>query len=120
MESSAPKKSAKIFANQKASMEQKLRILDGFVCQILYQPTPPFLKNAERLVRLALDWHPARSLLKGSLGAVMAEQGKFVEPNHCCRNVSTPARRSRPEYCLLLFGVVKLGRGKNDEAKPIH
>jgi len=50
------------FANQKASMEQKLRILDGFVCQILYQTDAAFLKNAKGLCAWRWTWHPARSL----------------------------------------------------------
>jgi hypothetical protein len=108
------------FVNGEASTEQKIKILDGFVCQILYQPASPFLKNAERLARLALQIAPGTPTLKGSLGGVLAEQGCFTDAEpllQACLDLS-PALQDQGISSFYL-GVVKLASGKFEEGQRL-
>ncbi|HWY77606.1 MAG TPA: hypothetical protein VN281_18455, partial [Verrucomicrobiae bacterium] len=108
------------FINGTASSEHKITVLDGFVASILYDRSSPYLENAERLARLALDMAPETLTLKGSLGGVLAERGKFAEAEPLlveCLNRS-PALHDQGISAYYL-AVVKAAAGKLKEARSL-
>jgi tetratricopeptide (TPR) repeat protein len=107
------------FVNRDVSTEQKLRVLDGFVCQIVYQPVPLFLQNAERLARLALELAPGTPTLKGSLGGILAEREKFAEAEPLLRECLDSPMLHDQGIASFYLGVVKLKTGHIEEAKRL-
>ena len=108
------------FINHDVAIQQKIRILDGFACRLLYQPSSPLLAQAEKFVRLALELAPGTLTLLGTLGGVLAEEGKFAEAEPLLRECldRSPAMHDQGISSFYL-GVVKLGTGNAKEAKRL-
>jgi hypothetical protein len=67
------------FVAEDIHKEQKMRVLDGFACLLLYQLSSPCLLQAERIARKSLELVPGQPTLKGTLGGVLTELSKFSE-----------------------------------------
>jgi tetratricopeptide (TPR) repeat protein len=108
------------WVNQAATTEEKVRILDGLASQILYKPASSFLDNAERLARQALELAPGFLTLKGTLGGILVEQGRFAEAEPLLRECleRSPALHDQG-ICAFYLGIAKLGAGDRSEAKRL-
>jgi tetratricopeptide (TPR) repeat protein len=108
------------WVNQAATIEEKIRILDGFISQVLYKSIVSFLNTAERLARQALELAPGTLTLKGTLGGVLVEQGRFAEAEPLLRECleRSPALHDQGISAFYL-GVAKLSIGDRNEAKRL-
>jgi hypothetical protein len=106
--------------NRTESKEQKIMILDGMASYIIYRREPVCLDIAERFARFALELAPGTLTLKGTLGGVLAEQGKFAEAEPLlqeCLDRSPAVHDQGISY--LYLGIVKLCTGKPEEGKRL-
>lgn len=99
---------------------QKQKILDGFICQILYKPKPSHLDTAERLARVALELAPDTPTLKGTLGGVLVELGNYREAEPLLAEclARCPAVHDRAISSFYL-GVMRLHTGDRKEGKQL-
>jgi tetratricopeptide (TPR) repeat protein len=107
------------FLQQDIRKEQKLKVIDGFACQILYQPSP-FLKQAERFARMGLEIAPGTLTLKGTLGSILVEQGNYSEAEPLlveCLDRS-PALHDRAIASFYL-GMIKVRTGELGQGKRL-
>ena len=113
-------KACREWVNQAATTEEKVRILDGFASEVLYTSTSSALENAERLVRKALELAPGCLTLKGSLGGILAELGRYAEAEpllHECLSRS-PAFHDQGIAAFYL-GLARFSTGDRSEAKRL-
>ena len=108
------------YAQREVSSEYKLSVIDGAACFILYQSSSPFLKHAERLARVGLEMAPGALTLKGTLGAILAEQGKHGEAERllieCLDRIPTLHDRAIATFYL---GMIKMRTGATKEGKRL-
>jgi hypothetical protein len=108
------------FVSEPVNKEYKIRLLDGLACLFLYKPSSPCLNLAEKLARLGLEIVPGTLTLKGTLGGILTEQGKFAEAEpllHECRERS-PAQHDQGISSVYL-GFIKLHEGKTEEGRRL-
>ncbi len=67
------------YIQEEVSKEQKIKVLDGIASYLLYQSSPTLLKQGERFARMGLEIAPGTLTLKGTLGAILVEQGNHAE-----------------------------------------
>jgi hypothetical protein len=106
--------------NVAANSDQKIALLFCLVSCILRDQSSPYLEHAERLARLAVEIAPGSLALKGTLGGVLAERGKFAEADPllvACLNRSPDLHTQGASAYYL--GVVKAANGKLKEAKSL-
>ena len=100
------------YIQQDVRKEQKLKVLDGLASYLLYQAPAAFLKQAERFARMALEIAPGTLTLKGTLGAILVEQGNHAEGepllNECLDR--SPALHDRAIASFYL-GMIKFRNG---------
>jgi peptidase M50-like protein len=108
------------FIAEAVNKECKLKILDGFACLMLYRPSSPWLKQAEKMVRLGLELAPGTLTLKGTLGGILAEQGDYTGAEPLLRECleRSPAYHDQGISSFYL-GVIKLDAGKSEEGKRL-
>jgi Peptidase family M50 len=108
------------YAQSGISKEQKLKLIDGAACFILYQPASPFLKHAERLVRAGLEIAPGTLTLKGTLGALLVEQGNYTEAEPLLADCleRSPALHDRG-IATFYLGMIKLRAGEAKDGKRL-
>jgi len=105
---------------ENVNKQHKLKVLDGFACLILYQPSTPWLKQAEKMARLGLELAPGTLTLKGTLGGILTEQDNFAEAEPLLRE----CMERSPSYhdqgiSSFYLGVIKLAQGKAQEGKRL-
>ena len=108
------------WVSRMTTVEDKIRILDAFTSHVLYKSASSFLDAAERLARQALELAPGTLTLKGTLGGVLAEQGRLEEAQQLLRECldRSPALHDQGISAFYL-GVVKLAAGDSAEAKRL-
>lgn len=102
------------------TIEDKIRILDFLSCQLLFESSPPVLDTAERLARQALELAPTALTLKGTLGGILAEQGRFAEAEPLlqeCLKLSTKLHDKGISSFYL--SLVKLASGDRSRAREL-
>jgi Tfp pilus assembly protein PilF len=106
--------------NRLTTTEEKVKLLDCFASYILYKSASSFLNNAERQARQALELAPGTLTLKGSLGGILVEQGRFAEAEPLLRECleRSPALHDQGISSFYL-GVAKLSAGDRIEAKRL-
>jgi len=106
------------YIQQDVRKEQKLKVLDGLASYLLYQGS--FLKQAERFARMALEIAPGTLTLKGTLGAILVEQGNYAEGEPLLSECldRSPALHDRAIACFYL-GMIKLRNGDGKQGKRL-
>jgi len=108
------------FVREAVNKEYKLRVLDALACHFLYKPSSPWLNLAEKLARLGLEIVPGTLTLKGTLGAILTEQGKFAEAEPLLRECleRSPGQHDQGISSVYL-GFIRLREGKTEEGKRL-
>jgi hypothetical protein len=108
------------YVRREVSREHKIDLIDEVACFILYQPSSPFLKHAERLARAGLEIAPGTLTLKGTLGALLAEQGNYSEAEPLLADCleRSPALHDRG-IATLYLGMIKLRAGEAKDGKRL-
>jgi hypothetical protein len=108
------------YARRDVSREQKLKLLDEVASFILYQDSSAFLKHAERLARVCLEIAPGTLTLKGTLGALLAEQGNYSEAEPLLADCleRSPALHDRG-IATFYLGMIKLHAGEAKDGKRL-
>jgi len=108
------------FARQGPATLPRIQVLDSVASNLLYKSTGSELTQAERLARLGLELAPASATLKGTLGGILAEQGRFTEAEsvlqQCLKQSDAVHDQAISSFYL---GVVKLGTNRREEAKQL-
>jgi hypothetical protein len=108
------------FARQGPATLPRIQVLDSVASNLLYKSTGSELTQAERLARLGLELAPASATLKGTLGGILAEQGRFTEAEsvlqQCLQQSDAVHDQAISSFYL---GVVKLGTNRREEAKQL-
>ncbi len=108
------------WTNQSVMIEDKIRSLDCLASLLLYKSIPGSLGTAERLARQALDLAPGTLTLKGTLGGILAEQGRIAEAEPLLRECLERSPELHDQGISALYlGVVKLATGRRAEAKRL-
>jgi len=103
-----------------ASVGDKIQFVDQIVCAELYEETPQFLTHIERWTRKVLELAPGILTLKGTLGGILAEQGKFAEAEPLlneCRTRSTALHDQA--FASFYLGKAAMSRGDFSSAKEL-
>jgi len=108
------------YVRRDVSREQKLKLLDEVACFVLYQASSPFLEHAERLVRAGLEVAPGTLTLKGTLGALLVEQGNYTEAEPLLADCleRSPALHDRG-IATFYLGMIKLRAGDAKDGKRL-
>jgi len=108
------------YIQQSVSKEQKLKMLDGIASHILYHSVSASLPRAEKFARMGLEIAPGTLTLKGTLGALLAEQGNYSEAEPLlveCLELS-PALHDHA-IATFYLGMIKLRTGLTKEGKRL-
>ena len=108
------------YIQQDVRKEQKLKALDGVASYLLYHASRAFLNQAERFARLGLELAPGTLTLKGTLGAILVEQGNYSEGEPLLRECldRSPALHDRAIACFYL-GLTRLRNGDAKQGKRL-
>ncbi len=108
------------FASEPVNKEHKIKALDAFASATLYHASSASMDRAEKAVRLALEMAPGTLTLKGTLGGILVEQGKFNEAEPLLRECldRSPAYNDQGISSVYL-GLIRLREAKIDEAKRL-
>jgi tetratricopeptide (TPR) repeat protein len=100
------------YLQSEASDDFKVGFADCVACMILSKASSPWLRQAERLVRRALELKPDSLTVKGTLGSLLAEQGNFEAAEPLLREClgHSPAEHDKAISSFYL-GLVLRSRG---------
>ncbi len=99
---------------------EKVEMLDAIVSGMLFEDPPADLQVLERWIRKVLALSPATVTLDGTLGGILAEQGRFdeAEPLLCaCRNQSDSLHDKG--ISTFYLAIVAKGRGDCASARTL-
>ena len=105
------------FLKLEPPQEEGTKLLDGTASYILYQQRTEWLGRAEKLARRALELAPCTPTLEGTLGGVLAEQGKSEEAEPLLQSCLGRSSALHDQGIASLYlGVLASRRGKTREA----
>jgi Tfp pilus assembly protein PilF len=113
-------KAVQEFVAQDVDKARKVKLLDGFACALFYQGSSQWLEQAEHSVRQALELAPQTLTLKGTLGAILVERGRFEQAEPLLRECldRSPAQHDQGIASFYL-GLVQLRQGKAAEGRKL-
>jgi tetratricopeptide (TPR) repeat protein len=108
------------YVQENVSNEQKLMMLDAFASYLLYQSSAAHFARAEKLARMGLEIAPGMLTLKGTLGSLLVEQGKYAEGetmlDECLQQSQALNDQAISSFYL---GMIKIRTGKTKEGKRL-
>jgi Flp pilus assembly protein TadD, contains TPR repeats len=108
------------FSEENLNKESRITILDGLACHLLFSSSSAWLPHAEKLILRALELTPDQPSLKGTLGGVLTEMGRFSEAEPLLRECLERSLAIHDQAISSLYlGFIQLARGNTAEGERL-